>query len=75
MNWLTGRAQRVVIIGADSGWRPVSSSVSQGVFLGPILLNIFISDLDEGIESTLSKFTHKAKLGGLADTTEICATV
>ena len=26
-NWLTGRAQRVVISGAESGWRPITSDV------------------------------------------------
>jgi len=29
-NWLTGRAQRVAISGAESGWRPVNSSVPRG---------------------------------------------
>jgi len=69
-NWPDARTESVAINSSMSRWRTAMSDVPRGSVLGPVLLNIFVSNMDSGIECTLSKSSNDTKLCGAVDTLE-----
>lgn len=58
-NWPTGGTQKGMANSSFWNWHPVKSVVPQGLILGPIPFNIFLSDLDDGIKCTLMKIATR----------------
>ncbi|RMC12914.1 hypothetical protein DUI87_10441 [Hirundo rustica rustica] len=65
-NWLDGWAQSGGGEWSSSSWWMVTSGIPQDSVLEPVLLNVFIDVLEEGIKHILSQFLHGSRLGGNA---------
>jgi len=62
-------ASKVTVNDSASKCKPLSG-VPQGSVLGQILFNIFINDIDDGIECIFSKFAHDTRMSGTVNTLE-----
>ena len=57
----------MVVEGVESGWEEVKSSVPQGTVLGGVLFNLYINDIDDGIESFVQKFADDTKMARVVE--------
>ena len=60
--WLTDRRQWVVVDEEVFGWKSVLNGVPQGSVLGPILVLVYINELEEGVTGKILKFADDTKL-------------
>ena len=61
-DFLFERQQRVIFAGDRSDWIPVTSGVPQGSVLGPVLFNLFTSDLINYVQSPLPQYADDTVL-------------
>lgn len=67
-------SERLVVAFSDtkSSWK---SAAGLGLIRGLIPFNIFVNDLHDGTECTLSKLAYGTRQGRVADTAESCAAI
>ncbi|RMC19097.1 hypothetical protein DUI87_03701 [Hirundo rustica rustica] len=70
-NWMNGRSQRVVFAITESGCESVTRDVPQGSIMGPVLFNLFSSDLDKG-QMLPQHVIDSTKMAAVANTPEGC---
>ena len=71
-DFLTNRSQKVIINGAQSEEKEVTSGIPQGSVLGPILFVLYINDLPSNVQSEIRLFADDTKLFTRSDTKEAC---
>ena len=64
-DYLHDRKQRVVLNGFYSDYSPIESGVPQGSVLGPLLLLVYINDLERNIKSNVKFFADDTMLFSL----------
>jgi len=69
-NWLDGHTQGVAVNGLMSKWKQATSGIPQGSAVRRVLFNIFVSNMDSGIECTLCKFADDTKVCGVVNMLE-----
>jgi len=62
LNFLTERKQKVVLNNHESRWSDILSGMPQGSVLGPILLNIYVSDMPLIVNSPIIQFADDVKM-------------
>ena len=76
LNWsesfLTQRFQSVFCEGQASSQCPVTSGVPQGTLLGPLLFLLYINDLPDNVQSSVSLFADDALLYGIVASDADC---
>lgn len=73
-NWLNCQAHKVIISSTRSSWKQ-SQLVYSWSLLRPLLLDIFINNLDNGKKQTLSRFVDDKKFRGMVYTPGGCAAI
>ena len=61
-DYLKDREMRTVIRDSYSSWSKVTSGVPQGSVLAPIMFQIYVNDIHEGLSSYINLFADDAKL-------------
>ena len=72
-NYLNNRKQRVVLNGSYSSYPTVESGVTQGSVLGPLLILVYINDLERSIKSNIKFFADDTMLFSIVKDPEISA--